>query len=153
MASPERNARRRLQRVLDDEVYGPKLARLSAKDARSVLDAIDAGKPQAAVFKEIDRLDAVRKARKAAPKIAKASQAKTGRVTPYMVAQRARAIVPMDRPFSMKVVITRVEDLTDDERREYLTMGYGDLVQKILKGKDTRYWYHPDSSSDSPVKD
>ena len=37
----DRNALRRLQRLLDDEDYGPKLARLRGTDEQRILDLID----------------------------------------------------------------------------------------------------------------
>ena len=40
----DRNARRRLQRILDDEDYGPKLARLRGADEQRALSLIDAGR-------------------------------------------------------------------------------------------------------------
>lgn len=41
MAAADRNALRRLQRLLDDDEYGPKLARLRGADEQRVLQLID----------------------------------------------------------------------------------------------------------------
>ena len=56
------NASRRLNRVLRDEDYGPKLVRLNRADQRKILDLIDANRG-AQARKEILRLDAERRAR------------------------------------------------------------------------------------------
>lgn len=50
------NAVKRLERILSDEDYGPKLARLNRKDEAHVLDLIDRNKGREA-RKEILRLD------------------------------------------------------------------------------------------------
>lgn len=41
MAAPDRNALRRLTRILDDDDYGPKLARLRGPDEQTALRLID----------------------------------------------------------------------------------------------------------------
>ena len=50
------NASRRLNRILRDEDYGPKLVRLSRTDQRQILDLIDANRG-AQARREILRLD------------------------------------------------------------------------------------------------
>ncbi len=55
------NASRRLNRVLRDEDYGPKLVRLSRADQRRILDLIDNNRG-AQARREILRLDAERRA-------------------------------------------------------------------------------------------
>ena len=55
------NALKRLERILADEEYGPKLARLNRKDETYVLDLIDRNKGLEA-RKEIVRLDEQRRA-------------------------------------------------------------------------------------------
>lgn len=59
------NAERRLARILSDEDYGPKLARLRGADERRVLDLIDQGKGKEA-RSEILRLDEARRAKRRA---------------------------------------------------------------------------------------
>jgi len=63
------NAVKRLERILADEDYGPKLARLNRKDEAYVLDLIDRNKGREA-RKEILRLDTARRERRrgSAPK-------------------------------------------------------------------------------------
>lgn len=56
------NASRRLNRILRDEDYGPKLVRLNRADQRHILDLIDANRG-AQARREIIRLDAERRAR------------------------------------------------------------------------------------------
>lgn len=56
------NASRRLNRLLRDEDYGPKLVRLNRRDQRHILDLIDANRG-AQARREILRLDAERRAR------------------------------------------------------------------------------------------
>jgi hypothetical protein len=53
------NAVKRLERILSDEDYGPKLARLNRKDEAYILDLIDKNKGREA-RKEILRLDVQR---------------------------------------------------------------------------------------------
>jgi hypothetical protein len=57
------NAMKRLERILSDEEYGPKLARLNRKDEAHVLDLIDRNKGREA-RKEILRLDTERRERR-----------------------------------------------------------------------------------------
>jgi hypothetical protein len=57
------NAVKRLERILGDEDYGPKLARLNRKDESYILDLIDRNKGREA-RKEILRLDTERRERK-----------------------------------------------------------------------------------------
>lgn len=57
------NAVKRLERILNDEDYGPKLARLNRKDETYVLDLIDRNKGREA-RKEILRLDTERRERR-----------------------------------------------------------------------------------------
>jgi len=57
------NAVKRLERILGDEDYGPKLARLNRKDEAYVLDLIDRNKGREA-RKEILRLDTERRERR-----------------------------------------------------------------------------------------
>ena len=57
------NASRRLNRILRDEDYGPKLVRLSRTDQRKILELIDAGRG-AQARREILRLDEERRRRK-----------------------------------------------------------------------------------------
>lgn len=54
------NAVKRLERILNDEDYGPKLARLNRKDEAYILDLIDRNKGREA-RKEILRLDIARR--------------------------------------------------------------------------------------------
>lgn len=56
------NASRRLNRILRDEDYGPKLVRLSRADQRHILDLIDANRG-AQARREILRLDEARRHR------------------------------------------------------------------------------------------
>lgn len=56
------NASRRLNRILRDEDYGPKLVRLSRTDQRTILELIDANRG-AQARREIIRLDSERRAR------------------------------------------------------------------------------------------
>ena len=60
------NAMRRLESILKDEDYGPKLVRLNRKDEAYVLDLIDRNKGREA-RKEILRLDRERIARRRKP--------------------------------------------------------------------------------------
>jgi len=60
------NAMKRLERILGDEEYGPKLVRLNRKDEAYVLDLIDQNKGREA-RKEILRLDKERIARRRKP--------------------------------------------------------------------------------------
>lgn len=64
-SASQRNAIRRLQRILDDEDYGPKLARLRGNDERAILDRIGQGQGlrDRALRDEIDAADARRLAR------------------------------------------------------------------------------------------
>lgn len=64
------NAVKRLERILADEDYGPKLARLNRKDEAHILDLIDRNKGREA-RKEILRLDTERIARRRRPTKAK----------------------------------------------------------------------------------
>ena len=57
------NASRRLNRILRDEDYGPKLVRLSRADQRSILELIDANRG-AQARREILRLDENRRRRR-----------------------------------------------------------------------------------------
>ena len=61
------NALKRLERILADEEYGPKLARLNRKDETYVLDLIDRNKGLEA-RKEIVRLDEARRASRRTPR-------------------------------------------------------------------------------------
>ncbi len=56
------NASRRLNRILRDEDFGPKLVRLNRADQRRILDLIDANRG-AQARKEILRLDTERRSR------------------------------------------------------------------------------------------
>lgn len=56
------NASRRLNRILRDEDYGPKLVRLNRADQRRILDLIDANRG-AQARREILRLDTERRRR------------------------------------------------------------------------------------------
>lgn len=56
------NASRRLNRILRDEDFGPKLVRLNRADQRRILDLIDANRG-AQARREIARLDQQRRAR------------------------------------------------------------------------------------------
>lgn len=58
-AHDDKLALRRLNAVLNDEEYGPKLVRLNRADERRVLDLIEAGKGREA-RKEIVRCDTLR---------------------------------------------------------------------------------------------
>ena len=60
----QRNAFRRLQRILNDEEYGPKLVRLNKSGQRRVLDKIERGDKD--TRKLIRELDADRRARNTA---------------------------------------------------------------------------------------
>jgi hypothetical protein len=60
LATPDRNALRRLQRLLDDEDYGPKLARLRGTDEQHVLGLISRNQG-AAARAEINAADARRR--------------------------------------------------------------------------------------------
>lgn len=64
-SAPQRNAIRRLQRILDDEDYGPRLARLRGSDERAILARISRGEGlrDRALRDEIDAADARRRAR------------------------------------------------------------------------------------------
>ena len=64
-SAPQRNAVRRLQRILDDEDYGPRLARLRGSDERAILERISRGEGlrDRALRDEIDAADARRRAR------------------------------------------------------------------------------------------
>lgn len=57
------NAMRRLERLLDNEEYGPKLVRLNRADERKILDLIDRNIHYTKVHKELDRLDEQRRAK------------------------------------------------------------------------------------------
>lgn len=57
------NASRRLNRILRDEDYGPKLVRLNRADQRTVLELIDANRG-AQARREILRLDEARRRRR-----------------------------------------------------------------------------------------
>lgn len=57
------NASRRLNRILRDEDFGPKLVRLNRVDQRRILDLVDANRG-AQARKEILRLDAERHSRR-----------------------------------------------------------------------------------------
>ena len=52
---------KRLERVLNNEDYGPKLARMNRADERRILDMIDRNVHYTKVHKEIDRLDEARR--------------------------------------------------------------------------------------------
>lgn len=65
------NAVKRLERILNDEEYGPKLVRLNRKDEAYILDLIDRNKGREA-RKEILRLDEARLARARAARKPKA---------------------------------------------------------------------------------
>lgn len=62
-SNSNRNALRRLQTILNDEDYGPKLARLNRADERRVLDLIEQNKGKQA-RSEILRLDEARRAKR-----------------------------------------------------------------------------------------
>ena len=57
------NASRRLNRILRDEDYGPKLVRLNRADQRTILELIDANRG-AQARREILRLDEARRRRR-----------------------------------------------------------------------------------------
>ena len=61
-----RNARRRLQRILNNELYGPKLVRLNRAQERTVLDLIEAGEGKRARQAILD-YDAERRAGRRRP--------------------------------------------------------------------------------------
>jgi hypothetical protein len=61
------NAMKRLERILADEDYGPKLVRLNRTDERHILDMIDSKTHYTKINKEIDRLDAERIAKRRKP--------------------------------------------------------------------------------------
>jgi len=63
VTAAERNERRRLQSILDDERYGPALVRLTRSEQRDVLRLVEGGDGRAARA-EIARLDVARKGRR-----------------------------------------------------------------------------------------
>lgn len=124
------NAMKRLERILADEDYGPKLARLNRADERRVLDLIEQnpdGRGQAA-RKEILRLDEARLSRERARRQSKKSSVP---VIDIEVLRR-RAYANMRRQVNGKpATITRgVEHMTEEELEFAASASHGAIRQK-----------------------
>lgn len=142
MARPDRNlenAKRRLNRILADEDYGPKLARLSVADQRIVLEHIEANRG-AQARDAITRLDAERR------------RGLQRRVVSGDLRERLRArIMTLPRAHPQRVR-ERVAEMTDNELRIGLTVTLDEL-RRLARQPPRRYhgdpqkevnpfWYH-----------
>ena len=130
---------RRLERILNDEEYGPKLARLNRKDETYILDLIDKNKGREA-RKEIFRLDKQRRARQ------RARTAKTK--LPTIEALRAKAYTRLRRMLNGKPKTQQrgVSLMTKDQLNFALTATGDELRRKAAEYPDIEiemnvFWY------------
>ena len=130
---------RRLERILNDEEYGPKLARLNRKDETYILDLIDKNKGREA-RKEIFRLDKQRRARQ------RARTAKTK--LPTIEELRAKAYTRLRRMLNGKPKTQQrgVSLMTKDQLNFALTATGDELRRKAAEYPDIEiemnvFWY------------
>jgi hypothetical protein len=141
MTPAERNALRRLQRLLDDEEYGPMLARLRGDDERRVLRLIDENRGREARA-EIRAADA---RRREARRVSRRRQLE-GQATRNMITRHLEG--------GARVYEQGVADgcrlMTDAELRFAATATRDELVErarqppKVLtpRGDTNPFWYH-----------
>ena len=142
MAGPDRNlenAKRRLNRILADEDYGPKLVRLNRRDQREVLQLIDANRGREA-REAILRLD---RQRRAGGERAVLRKDLEGRV------QARMEMLPRAHPGR---IAERVAEMTTDELRYALTTSLDEIRQRArgaprgVRADPSQlinpFWYH-----------
>lgn len=135
----DRNALRRLQRLLDDEVYGPALARLRGQDERRVLEAISENRGNDA-RREILAADQRRRAQV------------RDRRRRNLLDRAARNTLEQHRAHyiaDISIVRRHLQDATDAELRFAATATRAQLIERarqaprVLEARDINpFWYH-----------
>ena len=141
MTPAERNALRRLQRLLDDDEYGPMLARLRGNDERRVLELIDRNQGRAARA-EIRAADA---RRREARRISARRQLE-GRATRNMIIRHLEGGVRVNE----QGIAEGASLMTDSELRFAEKATRDQLVQRARqppavltpRGDTNPFWYH-----------
>lgn len=135
-------AQRRLERILNDEEYGPKLARLRGESERRVLNLIDENKGREA-RKLILELDEERRTKQRESSLSTLRKKAIERLTDMWRGQKRKS-----------TIITGVDNMTRDELNFALTADYMSLVNRARQPPDripkgvpdgvdiNVFWYH-----------
>ncbi len=129
------NAMRRLERILSDEDYGPKLARLNRKDEAHVLDLIDRNQGRKARA-EILRLDEERRTKRRTRAMPKATYQ-----TPDLDTLRAAAFRRMRQQVRGKYSTQRKG--VDNMNRpilEFTSTASGDQIKERASMNPSEFW-------------
>lgn len=142
MAGPERNlenAKRRLNRILADEDYGPKLARLGRRDQREVLELIEQNRGREARA-AIVRLDERRRRGGERAEVRRnletRLQVRMGslpRANPTRIAERVAEMTDNELRQGLAVPLDELRRLARQPPRRY----HGDPQREI-----NPFWYH-----------
>lgn len=146
-------AERRLLRILSDESYGPKLARLRGEDESRVLRLIDQNKGKEA-RSEIVRLDEERRERNRIRKEGSPRQPQISRPTSRAAREREAVnniLRHAEGRANRKRVIRNVKLMDNDELEFAATASFDDLIDRARRpaytqsadGEDLNpFWYH-----------
>lgn len=140
MTRAERNSARRLHRILNDEEFGPKLVRLGRRDARRVLDAVDAndGKRARELIVQLD--DQRRARRRAQPaEVRRRAARRSGDGALARAVAHARRILPQP---NVEALWFNLALMLPSELIEYLELTRVDIIGRIKGRGDMRYFYH-----------
>jgi len=131
------NAMRRLERILSDEDYGPKLARLNRKDESHVLDLIDRNQGRKARA-EILRLDEERRAKR---RTRPTAQSTTTTPTVDIETLRAQAFARMRQQVRGKYS-TQKKGVNNMNQPilEFTVNASGDQIKERASMNPTEFW-------------
>lgn len=149
----DRNASRRLARILSDETYGPKLARLSKADSDRVLARIDAGDSRGArdLINTLDNDRRVTMRARHTARQAETSQTPLSRRTieAYEIVAHGDDVLRRgaEVPYNAITVLKNAESASQSELRDWLKMTAAEW--RALAARQTapgdpknKYWYH-----------